>query len=147
MLKEHEATCNFTLVKCPLGCGEMVMRYKLSSHIEEECLKRTYHCRLCGKSGPYDEIMDRHRENECPLRHVKCQNYLRGCRMFVLQCRIEEHRAICPYEIIRCKYKKTTGCDFQLICKNNEMMQNHEANSDLHLALALDTINKLQQSK
>ena len=130
-----------------MGCGEMVMRYKLSSHINKECLKRTYHCYLCGKSGPYDEIMDRHQINECPLRPVKCQNYHRGCKMFVLRCRVEKHRAMCPYEIIHCKYEKTTGCDFQLIHKNSEMMQNHETNSNLHLALALDTINELQQSK
>jgi TNF receptor-associated factor 4 len=144
-LAQHEQTCSYALICCPKGCDEMIQRYKLSSHINEECLKRPYCCDFCGKLGTYEEIMNRHK-NECPRRYVACINYSRGCREFVQRRRAEGHRATCPFQVIQCKFEKNIGCQFQTLRKNSEIMQNHEADSNYHLTLALDTISKLQQS-
>ena len=142
-LKQHEETCNFTFVLCPNHCGETMERYKVSAHIKKECLKRSTTCCLCGKLGLFDEIVYRH---ECPMSFIRCENCHRGCSVYVQRCKAEEHRAICPYQLIHCKYENI-GCDFQMIKKNSETMKNHEADSDLHLTLALETISKLKQSK
>ena len=63
------------------------------------------------------------------------------------RCKAEEHRAICPYEIVHCKYENNIGCTFQMVRKNSELMKTHEADSNHHLTLALDTIAQLQRSK
>ena len=141
-LKQHEETCNFTFVLCPNQCGEMIQRYKVSAHTKNECLKRSITCWSCRKVGPYDEITYRH---ECPMRIIYCENYDRGCRVYMHRCRAEEHRVVCPYQFVRCKYEKDINCTFSTMRKNSEMLKQHEADSDSHLVLALETIKKLKQ--
>lgn len=74
--------------------------------------------------------------HECPMSFTYCKNFHRGCRVCVHRCKAEEHRAIRPYQFIRCKYEKNIGYDFQTIRKNSEILKEHEA----------ETIRKLKQS-
>ena len=144
-LKQHVDTCEFGLVLCPKKCKDWrkkfqhFMRRDLDRHLERDCPNRDYSCQNCGEMGTYDGIVNIH-DKICEKKTLPCSNA--DCIQTMERQQITEHvRTQCPYTVISCKYKGI-GCTSQL--KRRDMAA-HEKNDDyLHLHMALDTVNTLQ---
>ena len=137
------ATCKFTLIHCPKRCKDhgnkvkQFMRKNLDKHLKKDCSNRDYSCEHCGEKGTYASIQVH--DETCTEKEVTCPED--GCSMKMQRKRIPAHIAkTCEYTVISCKYVNV-GCKKQLKRKD---MAAHEQDSDVHLHLALETINTLQ---
>ena len=142
-LEEHVATCKFTLLPCPKECKDdsdkvkQFMRKDLDKHLKEDCPNRDYSCEHCGEKGTYASIQVH--DETCRKKKVTCHRD--GCSEKIPRESISSHIASkCEHAIISCKYVNI-GCEEKLKRKD---MAAHEQDSDVHLHLALDTINMLQ---
>ena len=145
-LKEHVATCGFTLVPCPKQCKDdsdavkHFTRKDLEKHLQNDCVKRDHKCKYCGEKGTYAIITEVH-DKICDMKIVPCP--IVGCGKTMERQEIEEHVFTeCPHTLIPCKYKGI-GCDTEL--KRGDMAA-HEQDDKHHLHMALDTVN-LQEAK
>ena len=59
-------------MRCPKGCGEMIERQRLSSHLKDICGKREIECRLCHVMCWADEL-EEHQRFSCSEREVVCK--------------------------------------------------------------------------
>ena len=142
-LKQH--TCEFTLVPCPKECKDRrnkvkhFMRRDLVKHLERDCPNRDYSCQYCGEKGTYNESAIH--DMICEKKILPCSNA--GCTQTMERQQITEHvRTQCPYTVISCKYKGI-GCTSRL--KRRDMAA-HEKDDHLHLHMALDAVNTLQDT-
>ena len=142
-LEEHVATCKFTLLPCPKECKDdsykvkQFMRKDLDKHLEEDCPNRDYSCEHCGEKGTYASIQVH--DETCIDKEVRYPKD--GCNEMIQRQSIPYHIATdCQHTVISCKYVNI-GCKKQLKRKD---MAAHEQDSDVHLIVALDTINTLQ---
>ena len=139
--------CEFTLLPCPKRCKDgsykvkQFMRKDLDKHIKKVCPNRDYSCQHCGKTGTYASIQVH--DKTCKNKKVTCPKG--GCSEKISRQSIPSHIATkCEHAIVSCKYVNI-GCEEKLKRKD---MAAHELDSEVHLHLALDTINILQnQSK
>ncbi len=72
VLQDHMTTCGFTLIPCPIGCGEFVRRNKLPSH-DLMCPEKELSCELCGVRDKLAVINGVHQQ-QCwrwKLRHPR----------------------------------------------------------------------------
>ena len=140
-LKEHVATCGYTLVPCPKQCkDDAVMRKDLEKHLQNDCQNRDHECKFCGEKGTYATITEVH-DKTCDMKIVPCPDV--GCGKTMQRQKIKEHVFTkCPHTVIPCKYKGI-GCDTEL---KREDMAAHEQDDKHHLHMALDTVN-LQEAK
>ena len=141
-LKQHVDTCEFALVPCPKECkeGKHFMRRDLDKHLERDCPNRDHVCQYCGEKGTYATIEEIH-DKTCNKKILPCSNA--GCTQTMERQQITEHvRTQCPYTVISCKYKGI-GCMSRL--KRGDMAA-HEKDDHLHLHMALDTVNTLQDT-
>ena len=140
------ATCGFTLVPCPKQCKDdsdevkCFMRIHIGKHLRRQCPHRDYACQSkCGEKGTYAYITDVH-DKTCKMKILPCPNA--GCATRIKRQEVSEHVSKCPHTVIPCKYKGI-GCDAEL---KREDMAAHEQDDKLHLHMALETVNTLQQT-
>ena len=145
-LEEHVATCEFTLVPCSKQCKDdndevkCFMRKALDKHLNNDCPNRDYECQSrCGEKGTYAYITEEH-DKICKMKILPCPNA--GCGTRIQRQDVSEHVSKCPHTVIPCKYKGI-GCDTEL--KRGDMAA-HEQDDKLHLHMALETVNTLQQT-
>ena len=146
-LKEHVATCEFTLLPCPKRCKEdndaakHFMRKDHEKHLQNDCPNRDHECKYCGEKGTYATITEVH-DKTCKKKIVPCPNP--ECGKTMHRQEIEEHvYTECPHTLIPCKYKGI-GCDTEL---KREDMAAHEQDDKHHLHIALDTVATLQAER
>ncbi|NWI96348.1 TRAF2 factor, partial [Pitta sordida] len=48
--EEHQSLCEYALIPCHTGCGQVVMRRKLADHLENGCANNVMVCQQCQRS-------------------------------------------------------------------------------------------------
>ncbi|KAG5281556.1 hypothetical protein AALO_G00073600 [Alosa alosa] len=48
--EEHQTQCDYALIPCNVGCGHMVLRKALATHLEKGCPKTTSSCPACSQT-------------------------------------------------------------------------------------------------
>ena len=137
-ITDHLGSCLFQVIYCPNECGECLQRQHLTSHVETECPCRTVSCQYCNDVGEYQFIEGQHKE-ECPKFPVLCPN---ECEIeSIHRDEVEEHREVCPLEMIQCDYH-VVGCKDKMARK--DMNTHKQEMMELHLSLS---INELMETK
>ncbi|XP_012672097.2 TNF receptor-associated factor 1 [Clupea harengus] len=54
--EEHQSQCEYALIPCNVGCGHMVLRKALVSHLEKGCPKNTSTCPACAQTLTLAEL-------------------------------------------------------------------------------------------
>ena len=121
-----------------MKCGDCLQRKHLTSHVETECPLHTVSCQYCNEVGEYQIIEGQHKE-ECPKFPVQCPN---ECEIeSVHRDEVEEHREVCPLEMIQCDYH-VVGCKVKMARK--DMNTHKQEMMEVHLSLS---INELMENK
>ena len=125
---EHLSFCQYEGIECTNGgCRINIQRQFLSGHMDFECQYRDVNCWHCHLKGTCYFIEGKHKD-ECPKVPVPCPN---GCEVgTVLGQDLDEHRKICPLEMIRCEYYGM-GCETEFIRK--DLNDHNGENVDKHL--------------
>ncbi|XP_065901696.1 TNF receptor-associated factor 5-like [Dysidea avara] len=111
--KHVDDDCQFVDVECPSGCDTKLKRQCVKDHLNNDC---PCYCKYCNTSGHSDWISSRHKEH-CDMYPIPCPN---RCELGVTRSvGIEEHRKVCPLEVVQCEYYDV-GCDVKLIQKDLE---------------------------
>jgi TNF receptor-associated factor 4 len=113
------------------------MKKDLDEHLENDCPNRDHKCEYCGEEGTYATITEVH-DKICKMKPVPCPND--ECEKEIQRQQISEHVSKCPHTVIPCKYKGI-GCATKM---KRQDMPTHEQDDQLHLHMALETVNKLQ---
>ena len=91
--------CQFEKVQCSYDCGKCLQRQYLTSHVEDECVRRKVDCPYCHITGEHQFIEGEHKE-QCPKFPIACSN---KCEVDNIPREdIDEHRKMCPLEKITC---------------------------------------------
>ena len=128
-------------VQCTEGCGETLRRQYLSTHVLTDCMYRKINCQYCGLSGIHSFITGDHKE-ECPKVLISCPNHCETDE--ILREDMDEHRKVCPFEVVSCKYMKL-GCGSRMARK--EIEEHGKEKVEDHLHLALERLEKLENSQ
>ena len=78
-------------------------------------------------------------KNVCPKEIIKCQ---KGCEAFMERKDIKKHKDNCPNEIIECPYKDL-GCDDKFMRKDIKSRRDND--KEKHLYLAIDIVRELKK--
>ena len=133
-INSHLGNCLFQGVHCPNDCGESLQRQYVTSHVETECPRRTVSCQYCNDVGEYQFIEGQHKE-ECPKFPVQCPN---ECEIeSIHRDEVEEHREVCPLEIIQCDYH-VVGCEVKMARK--DMNTHKQEMMEVHLSLSINEL-------
>ena len=137
-ITNHHGNCLFRIVYCPNDCGKFLQQQYLIIHVENECPRRRVHCQYCNDVGEYQFIGGQHKE-ECLKFPIQCPN---KCEIkSIYRDEIEEHREICPLEIVQCDYH-VVGCKVKTTRK--DMKVHKQEMMEVHLSLS---INELIETK
>ena len=134
-ITNHLGNCLFQIVHCLSDCGKSLQRQYLIIHVETECPHRRVSCQYCNEVGEYQFIEGQHKE-ECHKFPIQCPNKCDICRD-----EVEEHREICPLEIIQCDYH-VVGCKMKMARK--DINTHKQETMEVHLSLS---INELMKTK
>ena len=140
-LENHLSTCMYSLVPCPKRCTDNVLhlRKDLQQHLKTECPQRQYKCPECGEKGTCTSITQEH-EKVCSKKILSCPNP--ECMRTMQRQHLRKHLDVeCASTVVTCKYKGI-GCDVKVSRKN--MLAHEDAESRLHLYMAMDRIGKLE---
>ena len=124
--KHVDDDCQFVDMDCPSGCDAKLKRQCVQDHLVNDC---PCHCRYCDASGHRDWIASRHKEN-CDMYPVQCPN---RCELGVTRIvGVDEHRKVCPLEIVHCEYHDV-GCEIKLVRKDLDIHTKDKATDHLTL--------------
>ena len=137
--ESNENGCMF--VQCTEGCGETLRRQYLSTHVLTDCMHRKINCQYCDLSGIHSFITGDHKK-ECPKVLIACPNHCETDE--ILREDMDEHRKVCPFEVVSCKYMKL-GCGSRMARKEIEKHKKEKVEDHLHLAL--ERLEKLEKSQ
>ena len=136
--KSNENGCTYVVVECTEGCGEMLRRQYLSTHVLTDCTHRKINCQYCDLSGVHSFITGGHKE-ECPKVVIPCPNHCETDN--ILREDMDEHRKVCSLEVVSCKYLKL-GCGTRMARK--EVEEHGKEKVEEHLCLATERLEKLE---
>ena len=91
--------CQFEEVTCTNDCGECIRRQYLTSHFEDECIRRKVDCQYCHIAGEFQVIEGEHKE-ACPKFPIPCPNKCEAD--YIPREDIDDHRMTCPLEEVIC---------------------------------------------
>ena len=114
-IEKHLSTCPFQIIECSNKCGTQLKRSNLKSHLVK-CPNRIVQCPCCKITTQYRSISIH--LTQCPDYPLLCPN--NDCRIKVKRHLINEHRTVCPHEMVKC----SNGCGFGL--------KRHELDIHLH---------------
>ncbi|XP_063050662.1 TNF receptor-associated factor 1 [Engraulis encrasicolus] len=95
--EEHQSQCEYALIPCNVGCGHMVLRKALASHLEKGCPKNTSTCPACGQTHPLSEVHNCHRQADKSVTAVTSQKNGRTAGSKDKKC--------CLYSDVGCTFK------------------------------------------
>ena len=109
-LEAHLQSVDHTLTNCTNGCSNdgqivRVLRRNLQNHLKR-CPRRKYQCPHCKEIGEYQERTTSHLKT-CLEVEVSCPND--QCPVSISRREVSNHRSICGYEPVSCKYA-AVGC-------------------------------------
>ena len=134
----HLGNCVFQVINCPNKCGKCLQRQLLTTHVEIKCPRRTISCQYCNDVGENQFIEGQHKE-KCPKFPVQCPN---ECKIeSIHRDEVEEHKKVCPLEMIQCDYH-VVGCTVKMARK--DMNTHKQEMMEKHLSLS---INELMEIK
>ncbi|XP_026513088.1 TNF receptor-associated factor 1 isoform X1 [Terrapene carolina triunguis] len=98
--EDHQSLCEYALIPCHTGCGQMVMRKKLADHLENGCVNNMTTCQKCKRrlsSNEYQKHMcegnsskeQKRIHTEGPSKeknHSTPLNSKNGCRFSEIGC-------------------------------------------------------------
>ncbi|XP_065883099.1 TNF receptor-associated factor 2-like [Dysidea avara] len=119
----HLEGCQFEMVTCSNDCGKCFQWQYLTSHVENECVRRKVDCQYCHITGEHQFIKGKHNE-QCPKYAIACPN---SCEVSsVPRDEVAEHLKMCQLELVQCEYHMV-GCEERMACKdhNKEKMEEH----------------------
>ena len=103
---EHLDKCLLFRLKCPLACGVVLERSKVTNHKATECERRNVKCRFCKKFCKANAL-DTHMSS-CNFQPIKCPD---GCGVELAKRDAATHRDThCPMADVKCPYGKY-GCN------------------------------------
>jgi hypothetical protein len=103
LMERHQKNeCIKRQVQCT-KCQKKIIEEELNNHLTTLCLERISVCSLCGLSNiPYPQL-NHHRQEECKMRPVKCQNKLCMVPKVLLAHEKEQHEQFeCLYRNMWC---------------------------------------------
>uniref|UniRef100_A0A3B3Q7I9 TNF receptor-associated factor n=1 Tax=Paramormyrops kingsleyae TaxID=1676925 RepID=A0A3B3Q7I9_9TELE len=128
--EDHQCQCDFALIPCNIGCGQMVERRKLASHLVKGCPNNMSTCSSCSQAMSPAKLQ---------VRHV-CMLML-AFKLVALYLQNRQPSAARKKET--CSFVEV-GCTFK---GNAEKVKEHEVSSHVaHLQLLLQIISNLQES-
>ncbi|GAB1608488.1 TNF receptor-associated factor 6-like isoform X2 [Argonauta hians] len=127
IIEEHQETCPFKSVECPLNCGDFILEKNMSHHKEIECPKRNITCTSCLETLIFDKYSEH--EGVCPKQLVPCS----FCKENIFRISIPDHIAIkCPNATIKCSFN-IFGCNKEI--ERQKMDKHMKSNVQKHLQL------------
>ncbi|KAK3566158.1 hypothetical protein QTP86_028448, partial [Hemibagrus guttatus] len=127
--EEHQSQCEYALIPCNVGCGLMVLRKTLATHLEKGCPNNKSMCPTCS----------------CPLTPSELQKHV--CTTDKKAAKVEKRqkdnkqansrrKESCPYSEVGCTFKGTV-----------EKLREHEScSSTVHLHLLLEAFRSIRVS-
>ena len=129
----HEKKCSPPTIKCPKGCGLIIVKKKMDQHLLN-CKFRKVCCNHCRRMIYYEELMIH--EKTCPSNLVPCP---KGCNKTMVPAKQLEHLQIHP--------KCNPDCDFAFCgCYSENVKKNKtHINDNLleHLLMLGSTVGEL----
>ena len=155
--------CRYVDVQCPLGCLQILPKFKMDHHMFNECMKRSCACKFCGFRGSFEDVITKHihicehfpikcpntcgvtckrsemkgHRNVCPKEVVKCPN---SCGVTVKRSEMGGHRNVCPEEVEECVFS-SLGCKVKY--KRADKEEHSNKNLLKHLDFAVEAIKSL----
>ena len=98
--EKHLKECGGFLIRCPLGCGDVVKRCQMNYHLYTTCLYRGINCEFCDLSITFKKLTEH--LLTCPAHPIVCK-----CRRSIRRDEIEKHTdKDCELTEIECPYAK-----------------------------------------
>ena len=112
----------------------------LREQMPEHLLKCEFVENICDKCQMKYSSKDKEQhKNICPKEIIKCP---KGCEAFMERKDIKKHKDNCPNEFIECPYKDL-GCDDKFMRK--DIKSRRDKDKDKHLYLAIDIVRELKK--
>ena len=106
--EKHLKVCGSFLIRCPLGCGDVMKRCEMNNHLNTICFYREVKCEFCDLSITIKNLTEH--LLMCPAHPVVCK-----CRRSMRRDEVEEHiDRDCELTEIECLYAKY-GCKIRKI--------------------------------
>ena len=142
-LQEHldpmRRRCDFVLITCFFGCGEIIRSSAMKEHMKIHCCKRPSTCQHCGYHNAHNVVTEKHHP-VCFQFPVECPN---KCQAEGLKrCQLQAHIDECPLQVIACPFSGV-GCIVQL--PRREMEAHEEQDIRQHLRLVMKVVEPKQQ--
>ncbi|XP_062854552.1 TNF receptor-associated factor 1 [Trichomycterus rosablanca] len=129
--EEHQSQCEYALIPCNVGCGLMVLRKTLATHLEQGCPNNKTLCPRCSNSLTPSELQ----KHLCPSAKEKKQAKVEK-RQKENKHENAKSREICTFSEVGCTFKG-----------NVEKVREHErCSSASHLQLLLAALRGLRSS-
>ena len=140
---DRDDGCPYEGMICTNGCGLVLERKFITTHVEITCQRRQVNCQYCYIIGERQFIEGKHKKR-CPKLPLPCPN--KCAEENIPREDMEDHRKVCPLEMIQCEYHNV-GCEERMMRKqrkkhDEDKMEEHLMMTKLKLAKTED---KLQQ--
>lgn len=131
------SSCPYVRIDCTKGCGEVVPRRDLDSHLTVSCSRRSITCTYCDLEGPFDFITDKHTKL-CPKVPLPCPNRCPAGKF--LREDMPTHISECPLQIIECGFR-SFGCEEAVFRRD---LDSHMSSQQTHhLLLAMEKVSDM----
>ena len=131
--------CQYVMVLCTNGCGEMCLRGKLGDHLRHQCHLRKATCIYCQKEDVLEVIVNSH-YGKCPEYPLHCPHNCSDST--IMRKDLPAHlKDECPLHVMECPYNQV-GCDVML--RRKDMPAHLATNLQHHLNCSHETIQSLQ---
>ncbi|XP_048859061.1 TNF receptor-associated factor 1 [Brienomyrus brachyistius] len=128
--EDHQSQCDYALIPCNIGCGQMVERRKLASHLVKGCPNNMSACSSCSQAMSPAELQ----------KHA-CQSQARGQKPAKTDEKVKNRQPTAARKKETCSFAEV-GCTFK---GNAEKVKEHEASSHVaHLQFLLQVMSNLQ---
>ncbi|CAG2104050.1 unnamed protein product [Medioppia subpectinata] len=130
-LDTHVKACMYSLVPCPLKCGQAITIKSLPQHMASLCRRRIALCQYCEEEIAW-ETKEEH-ENSCPKRPVSCMYCHKHT---IIQKELKFHLDNCPLKPTNCRLRPL-GCKYM---GNQLEVDEHESIWSTHMDIILKYI-------
>ena len=134
-----ETTCRVIPVQCVKGCGSIIPRGTMKTHIRNSCKRREIICKYCGIQESYDQLTAVH-YNICHKYHVACP---KGCKMpGIERSSLKSHlETECPLRTVACEFH-FAGCGEEMLITEQSRHMTQSMTS--HLCLLSTFVRSVQ---
>ncbi|XP_051788263.1 LOW QUALITY PROTEIN: TNF receptor-associated factor 1-like [Erpetoichthys calabaricus] len=127
--EDHQSQCDYALIPCNIGCGQMVIRKKLASHLEKGCVNNILVCSKCSQKMSPSEFQ----KHSCEKAQVKEKKPAKEKNRPLMTAKNKDQCRFCE-----------VGCTFK---GNKEKTKEHEHTSLVpHLQLLLQAFYSVKSS-